>query len=141
MYFRARLPGALAAFLGKSHLIGSLGTADPRIAKRRAGRTIWSLAGRLEIMVSRMVELNDIDGLKPSQAERLAVEAFRLGSLRLRLRATPLKVILRGSNNCTRSAPARPRDGHKGPVTGQEKIPCGSDRSTPAWICLRRQGP
>ena len=78
-YFRARLPAALAAFLGKSHLIGSLGTADPHIAKRRAGRAIWSLAGRLEIMVSRMVEIHDIDGWDLSRAERLAAEAFRLG--------------------------------------------------------------
>ncbi len=31
-YFRARLPGALAAILGRTHVIGSLLTTDARAA-------------------------------------------------------------------------------------------------------------
>ncbi len=78
-YFRARLPGALAAILGRTHVIGSLLTTDARAAKIRAAKFYFILARHLHILDLRMRDDLRAAGLLAARDATLAKAAFELG--------------------------------------------------------------
>jgi len=78
-YFRLRLPAGTDTLLGRTHLIASLGTRDPRTAKTRAARFYFVVAGFLTTLGLRMVDSNHIEGQDDSAAAALARAAFKLG--------------------------------------------------------------
>jgi len=78
-YFRARLPADVAGLIGKSHVVLSLETDVPALAKMRAARFFSSFASFLETMRIRMECARDLDGRGEPQLEKLVGEAFALG--------------------------------------------------------------
>ncbi len=78
-YFRVRLPVDLVPVAGRSHVVASLFTSDPRAAKVRAARLYFSLASIFETMRLKMPQVFDIDPNDLSRSKILATEAFALG--------------------------------------------------------------
>ncbi|WP_298161836.1 site-specific integrase [Acidocella sp.] len=78
-YFRARLPGEMAGMLGRTHVVGSLLTGDSRIAKIRASRFYFVLAGFLSMLSLRMRDNAHSSEMLDARAAALAQKAFELG--------------------------------------------------------------
>jgi hypothetical protein len=69
----------IAAVLGHTHVVASLGTNDVRVAEIKSARSFLLLVAFLETMRLRMACLLDIDGTDLSRTEALAMRAFALG--------------------------------------------------------------
>ncbi len=78
-YFRSRLPVDLVPIVGRTHVVISLGTADPPTAKFRAAFCMQSLTYCAAIIRLAMRPSNDILDAGQNPVETLAWEAFELG--------------------------------------------------------------
>ena len=78
-YFRARLPADIGRAVGRTHVVASLGTADPRVAKINSVKLFFLLARFFETMRLRMTHPINIDGNSQNPADVLALGAFELG--------------------------------------------------------------
>ena len=78
-YFRSRLPVDLVSVAGRTHVVVSLGTADPHTAKFRVAFCMQSLTYSAAIIRLAMRRSNDILDDTQNPAETLAWEAFELG--------------------------------------------------------------
>ena len=78
-YFRARLPADIGRAVGRTHVVASLGTADPRGAKTNSAKLFFLLARFFETMRLRMTHPINIDGNSQNPADVLALGAFELG--------------------------------------------------------------
>ena len=78
-YFRSRLPVDLVPVAGRTHVVISLGTADPPTAKFRAAFCMQSLTYCAAIIRLAVRRSNDILDNSQDPVEALAREAFELG--------------------------------------------------------------
>lgn len=78
-YFRSRLPVDLVPIVGRTHVVISLGTADPPTAKFRAAFCMQSLTHSIAILRLAMRRADNIAEDRQNQVEALVLKAFDLG--------------------------------------------------------------